>query len=64
LNTNIEFIKKGIVSGRINFKERALFSLNLDLEKKTGTLNYLQVEVNEEEVELIRRNTTTFIIEN
>ena len=64
LNTNIEFIKKGIVSGRINFKERAIFSLNLDLEKKTGTLTYLEVEVNEEGVELIRRNTTTFIIEN
>ena len=64
LNTNIEFIKKGIVSGRINFKERAIFSLNLDLEKKTGTLNSLEVEVNKEEVELIRRNTTTFIIEN
>ena len=64
LNTNIEFIKKGIVAGRINFKERAIFSLNLDLEKKTGTLTSLEVEVNEDGVELNKRKTTTFIIED
>jgi len=64
LNTNIEFIKKGIVAGRINFKERAIFSLNLDLEKRTGTLTSLEVEVSEEGVELNKRKTTTFIIED
>ena len=64
LNTNIEFIKKGIVAGRINFKERAIFSLNLDLEKRTGTLTSLEVEVSEDGVELSKRKTTTFIIED
>ena len=38
LNTNIEFLKKGIVAGKISFKDRAIFSLNIDSEKKMGTL--------------------------
>ena len=62
LNTNIEFIKKGIIAGRISFKDRAIFSLNIDLEKRTGTLTLLEVKVNNEGVELNSRNTTTFLI--
>jgi len=38
--------------------------LNLDLEKRTGTLTSLEVEVNEDGVELNKRKTTTFIIED
>ena len=64
LNTNIEFIKRGIVSGRIFSKDRAIFSLSLDLEKKIGTLTTLQVVVNDEDVELNTRKTTTFLIKD
>ena len=62
LNTNIEFLKKGIVAGRISLKDRAIFSLNVDLEKKMGTLTSLEVQVNEEGVELNTRKTTTFLV--
>jgi len=64
LNTNIDFIKRGIVSGRIFLKNKAIFSLSLDLEKKIGTLTTLQVIVNDEDVELNERKTTTFLIKN
>ena len=64
LNTNIEFIKRGIVSGRIFSKDKAIFSLSLDLEKKIGTLTTLQVIVNDEDVELNTRKTTTFLIKD
>ena len=62
LNTNIEFLKKGIVAGKISFKDRAIFSLNIDSEKKMGTLTSLEVEVNKEGVEVNTRKTTTFLI--
>ena len=64
MNTNIEFLKKGIVAGRISLKDRALFSLNIDLEKKMGTLTSLEVEVNEEGVESNKRMTTTFLVKD
>jgi hypothetical protein len=64
LNTNIDFIKRGIVSGRIFLKDKAIFSLSLDLEKKIGTLTTLQVIVNDEDVELNTRKTTTFLIKD
>lgn len=63
LNTNIEFINKGIVAGRISFKDRAIFSLNIDIEKKMGTLTSLEVELNEEGIEVNTRKTTTFLIQ-
>ncbi len=62
LNTNIKFLKKGIVAGKISFKDRAIFSLNIDSEKKMGTLTSLEVEVNKEGVEVNTRKTTTFLI--
>ena len=64
LNTNIEFIKRGIVSGRIFLKNKAVFSLSLDLEKKIGTLTTLEVTVDGENVELNKRKTTTFLIKD
>jgi hypothetical protein len=64
LNTNIEFINQGIVAGRVSLKDRAIFSLNIDLEKKMGTLTSLEVEVNQEGVELNKRMTTTFIVKD
>ncbi|MDA9192679.1 hypothetical protein N9O27_00610 [Flavobacteriaceae bacterium] len=64
LNTNIEFIKRGIVSGRIFLKNKAIFSLSLDLKKKIGTLTTLEVTVNDENVELNKRKTTTFLIKD
>jgi hypothetical protein len=63
LNTNFEFINQGIVAGRISLKDRAIFSLNIDLEKKMGTLTSLEVEVDQEGMELNKRMTTTFTIE-
>jgi hypothetical protein len=64
LNTNFEFINQGIVAGRISLKDRAIFSLNIDLEKKMGTLTSLEVEVDQEGVELNKRMTTTFIVKD
>ena len=64
LNKNIDFINKGIVAGRIYLKERAIFSLNIDLEKKMGTLTSLEVELNEEGIEINKRKTTTFLIKD
>jgi hypothetical protein len=63
LNTNIDFINQGIVAGRISLKDRAIFSLNIDLEKKMGTLTSIEVEVDQEGMELNKRMTTTFTIE-
>jgi len=64
IETNIEFINQGIVAGRISLKDRAIFSLNIDLEKKMGTLTSLEVEVDQEGVELNKRMTTTFIVKD
>lgn len=64
LNANIEFVKKGLIAGKIDFIEKAIFSLNLDLEKKVAILSTLEVEVDMEGVELTKRKTTTFIIED
>ena len=63
LNTNLEFIKKGIIAGRISLQDRAIFSLNINLEKKMGTLTLLEVEVDDDGGESIKRKTTTFTIE-
>ena len=64
LNSNNKFISKGIVVGRIDLKENAIFSLNLDLEKKTVILNSLEVVIDNKGSEFNKRETTTFIIEN
>ena len=48
----------------IDFKEKAIFSLNLDVEKKVGTLSTLEMEVDKEGTELKKRKTTTFIIQD
>ena len=64
LNSNIEFVKNGVIAGIIENKEGAIFSLNLDIKKKTVTLVYLQINLNNKEIELSTRNTTTFIIED
>ena len=64
LNANVEFVKKGIIVGNIDFKEKAIFSLNLDIEKKVGTLSTLEMEVDKEGIELKKRKTTTFIIQD
>ena len=45
-------------------KDKAIFSLSLDLEKKIGTLTTLQVIVNDEDVELNTRKTATFLIKD
>ena len=58
------FIKKGLIAGRIDFKDNSIFSLNIDKEKKIGTLTSLKAEVNEEGVSLNKRETTTFVIED
>ena len=64
LNSGNEFIRKGIIVGRIDFKENAVFSLNLDLEKNTVILNSLELGIDNEGSEFNKRETTTFIIED
>ena len=51
MNSNIEYIRKGIIVGRIDYKEKALFSLNLDLEKKIVILNTLEIDLDKEGLE-------------
>ena len=62
LNTNIELVKKGIITGRVYLMDRAIFSLSINLEKKMGTLTLLEVEA-DDGGESIKRKTTTFTIE-
>ena len=64
LNSNIEYIRKGIIVGRIDYKEKALFSLILDLEKKIVILNTLEIDLDKEGLEFNKRETTTFKIED
>ena len=64
LNTNIEFVRKGLIAGKIDSKEKAIFSLNLDLEKKIVTLSSIEVGINDEGLVKNKRKTTTFIIED
>jgi len=44
-------------------QDRSIFSLNINLEKKMGTLTLLEVEVDDDGGESIKRKTTTFTIE-
>jgi hypothetical protein len=62
LNTNIELIKSGYVAGRIDMKDRAIFSLNIDIEKKVGTLTTLEVKLDSDKNETVSKINTTFII--
>ena len=55
LNANVEFIRKGIIVGRIDYKEKALFSLNLDLEKKIVILNTLEIDLDKEGLDFNKR---------
>lgn len=64
LNTNLDFVKKGTVVGKIENDAGSIFSLSIDIKKKTGTLTSLLLEINEKGVELNRRNTTSFIIKD
>ena len=64
LNTNISFVKSGTFAGVIENKDGAMFSLSLDVKKKTATLVYLEVNLNNKVIELDTLNTTTFIIED
>ena len=64
LNSNIEYVRKGVIVGRIDYKEKAIFSLILDLEKKIVVLNSLEIGLDSEGLELNKRETTTFKIED
>lgn len=64
LNSNIEYVRNGIIEGRIDYKEKAIFSLILDLEKKIVILNTLEIGLDSERLEINKRDTTTFKIED
>ena len=43
-------------------KDRAIFSLNIDIEKKVGTLTTLEVKLDSDKNETVSKINTTFII--
>ena len=53
-----------MIVGRIDYKEKAIFSLILDLEKKIVILNTLEIDLDKEGLEFNKRETTTFKIED
>ena len=63
LNPNLEFIKMGIISGKIENNEESIFSISIDMKKKIIILTSLLVKFNNEGNKYNTKNTTTFIIE-
>ena len=62
LNKNLDFLKQGIVSGKIKFSNNGLFSLSIDKEQKIGTLTTLESIKSNDSIALSQRKTTTFKI--
>ena len=61
LNKNLDFLKKGIVSGRILYENNTFYSLSIEKDKKIGTLTTLEFGT-DKDGETSKRSTTTFVI--
>ena len=64
LNNNINFLKNGIVSGRVLYKNSSFYSLSIDKDKNFGTFTTLEFGIDPNGEQTSKRNTTTFIIVN
>jgi len=62
LNNNINFLKKGIVSGRVLYENSSFYSLSIDKNKNFGTFTTLEFGTDPNEEQTSKRSTTTFII--
>ena len=62
LNKNLDFLKKGIVSGRVLYKNNTFYSLSIEKDKKIGTLTTLEFGTDKDGEQTSKRNTTTFLI--
>ena len=62
LNKNLDFLKRGIVSGRVLYENNTFYSLSIEKEKKIGTLTTLEFGTDKDGKETSKRNTTTFVI--
>ena len=60
LNPDINFLKMGIVSGRIINSDGGIFSLSIDLKEMTGVLTTIRVKISDEDEQSTFRNITTF----
>ena len=62
LNKNLDFLKRGIVSGRVLYENNTFYSLSIEKEKKIGTLTTLEFGKDKDGKETSKRSTTTFVI--
>ena len=62
LNKNLDFLKRGIVSGRVLYENNTFYSLSIEKEKKIGTLTTLEFGTDKDGKETSKRSTTTFVI--
>lgn len=62
LNKNIDILKKGVVSGRVLYKNSSFYSLSIDKDKKVGTLKTIEFLSDLDDKKENKKNTTLFII--
>jgi len=62
LNKNLDFLKKGIVSGRILYENNMFYSLSIEKDKKIGTITTLEFGTDKDGKQTSKRSTTTFVI--
>ena len=62
LNKNLDFLKNGIVSGRVLYENNTFYSLSIEKDKKIGTLTTLEFATDKDGEQTSKRNTTTFLI--
>ena len=58
----IEFLKMGLIYGRIKDESNGIFSLNLNKEKKSGSFTILKVKIKSQGNLSSQRNTAIFEI--
>ena len=61
-NSNIEFLKMGLIYGRIKDESKGIFALNLNKEKKSGSFTIMKVKINSRGNLSSQRNTAIFEI--
>ena len=57
INSNIEFLKMGLIYGRIRDESKGIFALNLNKEKKSGSFTIMKVKINSQGNLSSQRNT-------
>ena len=62
LNSNIEFLKMGLIYGRIRDESKGIFALNLNKEKNQVPFTIMKVKINSQGNLSSQRNTAIFEI--